>query len=182
MALNAEILVPGGRIDKFQESKPIPVKEAWDAARDTAHVVYLLWDPRNGDIRYVGQTKRPERRFWDHRHARTKCSSHDWELSLIEQGLCCEVSVVEEGLTNDEANERERWWVAYGGDWDWPLMNIADGGAGVTRSQRGRRDLREVHRYQELHKEELERKMASIKEQMREKRKAARAKKTGKEG
>ena len=96
------------------------------------YVIYLLWDPRNGDIRYVGQTKDPQRRFHDHQ-AGTGRQTHcrNWERSLVKQRLCCEVAVVDDGLALDVANVRERWWIAYARQWGWPLTNDTDGGGGT---------------------------------------------------
>jgi hypothetical protein len=95
-------------------------------------VVYLLWDPRNGNIRYVGKTSRPQSRFGEHIRGDTrKCHCRSWELSLIAQGLCCEISVVEDGLTAGESNESEKWWIAYGKQCGWPLTNHTDGGEGL---------------------------------------------------
>ena len=97
-----------------------------------SHIVYLLWDPRNGDIRYVGKTCSPERRFSKHR-----CGNHtmghvrNWEKSLVKLGLCCEWAIVEDGLTDDEVGGRERWWITYGRQYGWPLTNLTDGGDGM---------------------------------------------------
>ena len=113
--------------------------------------MYLLWDPRNGDVRYVGQTKYPERRLADHRRGLLKRGHcRCWERLLIEQGLCCETAIVEEGLTDAEVNDRERWWISYARQWAWPLTNATDGGDGspghvasqetrdrMSRSQKG---------------------------------------------
>ncbi len=98
---------------------------------NSTHVIYLLWDPRNGDIRYVGQTKRPARRLYCHQRAENK-KGHcvNWERSLAHEGLSCAWAIVEDGLADDEANERERWWIAYGRSCGWPLTNLSDGGDG----------------------------------------------------
>ena len=99
---------------------------------ENPYVVYLLWDPRNGDVRYVGQTKEPEKRFRYHRRgAIRKGHCQIWERSLVKDGLCCETAIVEEGLTEGEVGERERWWIAYARAWGWPLTNHTDGGEGV---------------------------------------------------
>lgn len=99
---------------------------------DESYVIYLLWDPRNGEIRYVGQTKDLKSRFSNHRTGHgTKCHCRNWELSLIGEGLRCEIAVVEEGLTSELANDRERWWITYGRQYDWPLTNHTDGGGGA---------------------------------------------------
>lgn len=101
------------------------------AFMDNSYVIYLLWDPRNGDVRYVGQTKYPERRLADHRRGLLKRGHcRCWERLLIEQGLCCETAIVEEALTDIEANDRERWWIAYARQLAWPLTNATDGGDG----------------------------------------------------
>ena len=72
-----------------------------------------------------------KRRFSEHRGGAGKqrhCCA--WERALIGKGLCCEATVIEERQTNEEACERERWWIAYGRRWGWPLTNHTDGGEG----------------------------------------------------
>ena len=99
---------------------------------ENQYVVYLLWDPRNGDVRYVGLTHNPQTRFGQHRRGTNAAGyCRNWEWSLIREGLSCEWAIVEDGLTLDDANEKEKWWIAYGRQCNWPLTNITDGGDGA---------------------------------------------------
>jgi hypothetical protein len=94
------------------------------------YVIYLLRDPRDGLVHYVGQTKQPELRLENHRQGRAGRGSRDcrdWEISLVAQGLCCECEIVEEDLTAQEADAKERWWIAHGLECGWPLTNLVCG-------------------------------------------------------
>jgi hypothetical protein len=54
-----------------------------------SNIIYLLWDPRNGDVRYVGKTSVPAMRLGRHRAGTTaKGHCHAWEQELIREGLC----------------------------------------------------------------------------------------------
>jgi len=107
-------------------------------------VVYLLWDPRNGLPRWVGLTSVPKRRFSDHRAGRGRSHCVLWERELGRYGLACETFIIEEGLSHDEANERERWWIAYGRRWHWPLLNFSAGGPGVSQDRIPPERLRQI--------------------------------------
>jgi predicted GIY-YIG superfamily endonuclease len=89
------------------------------------YAIYLLWDPTDGKIRYVGKAKEPEKRFAAHRRGKgdaTRCA--EWESWLVKQDLCCQCAIVCEGLGREEANERERWWIELGYKRGWPLTNM----------------------------------------------------------
>ena len=95
--------------------------------------VYFLWDPRNGDIRYVGKTNNPTARLWDHRHVSHRESYCDnWKREMAAEGVCCEMAILEKALSPEQANEREQWWIAHGRENHWPLTNLSDGGNGPS--------------------------------------------------
>jgi hypothetical protein len=100
--------------------------------------VYLLWDPRNGDIRYIGKTIQLAKRLRQHQVGCTTVGKNcrKWEASLVDLGLCCECTVVEDRLTDAEADQQERWWSAYGRQCGWPLTNRTHGGNGAPGHKR----------------------------------------------
>lgn len=91
---------------------------------DNLYVVYLLWDPRDGTVRYLGKTKDPEGRLAAHRQAKSRAERcEEWEGQLAKLGLCCQCAIVEEGLTSGEAEECERRWIEFGYKFGWGLTN-----------------------------------------------------------
>lgn len=96
------------------------------------YTVYVLVDPRTHLIRYVGQTVHFLGRL--HKHQNGKAGGHrgNWIRTLIAEGLNCEGIIVEEGLSNVEADEWEQRWIALGRASGWPLTNLTDGGGGAS--------------------------------------------------
>jgi hypothetical protein len=111
------------------------------------YAVYLLWDPRNGNIRYVGRTRQLKYRLRAHQGGYvSKSPCRNWEISLIAEGLSCEASIVESNLSADQADVRERWWIAYGRNCGWDLTNASRGGTGGQEvSNETREKLRQSH-------------------------------------
>lgn len=124
------------------------------------YVVYLLWDPRNGDIRYIGKTCSPKKRFEQHRYAyHSGRYCRNWELLLRKEGLSCEVSIVEEEVSAIDAAERERWWIAYGRSCGWRLTNLTSGGEGMSGnvpSEETREKLRQLRLGKEISAQQKE--------------------------
>lgn len=66
--------------------------------------VYVLIDPRSGDIRYVGETSDPVARLRAHSSVTTKrCARRDWVESLRHDFLCPVMFVVGRGGRPEEA-------------------------------------------------------------------------------
>jgi hypothetical protein len=75
--------------------------------------VYGLRDPRDGRIRYVGQSQHIERRFYDHlcRSQYEKAlGKRAWVFGLYRVGLKPELVILAEIAAGD-LNECERFWV-----------------------------------------------------------------------
>ncbi len=95
-------------------------------------VIYVLKDPRNGEVRYVGKTNNLERRLDHHiREAkkREKTYKARWIRGLLAEGIKPVAEVLE---TCDESTwqERERFWIAHFDQ----LVNTSVGGIGVAIS------------------------------------------------
>lgn len=100
----------------------------------TNYVVYVLSDPRDNAIRYVGVSSRSAyRRLWEHIHRalKTPLRNHRvcWIRSLLQRGLEPVLTIVESG-TGDWA-ESERTWIAAFRGIGCNLVNGTDGGDGV---------------------------------------------------
>ena len=90
--------------------------------------IYGLKDPETKEIRYVGRTKYPAKRLYEHhqiRRIKTNTYRDFWINSLIKKGLKAEMVILEEcGELN--WSERERFWIAHTPN----LTNTLKGGEG----------------------------------------------------
>lgn len=92
--------------------------------------IYALTDPRNDEVRYVGKSIDPERRYISHLFDKeTNAGKVAWIERLESRGLKPGMKILEEA---DESNwsERESWWIKHGLDEGWKLLNISMGGEG----------------------------------------------------
>lgn len=90
--------------------------------------IYVLIDPRDDKIRYVGKTINPTKRFKRHiENSRWKSyHSSRWIKSLYEENLIPIMKIIEE--TNEEKwEEREIFWIKYYRE-IFDLTNLTDGG------------------------------------------------------
>jgi predicted GIY-YIG superfamily endonuclease len=75
--------------------------------------IYLLSDPRTNEVRYVGKTCDPKRRFWDHIGNRDKTHNAKWVRALLKDGVRPVLEVIEEFDDHDERFEiAERFWIS----------------------------------------------------------------------
>ncbi|MGD8501166.1 MAG: GIY-YIG nuclease family protein [Phycisphaerales bacterium] len=93
--------------------------------------IYALKDPRNSDIRYVGKSNYPERRFWQHLNMGQNVTKTAWIDELAALGLKPELVILEE-VDTAAWQDTERRWIAKGRQEGWPLTNVSDGGEGLT--------------------------------------------------
>jgi hypothetical protein len=100
--------------------------------------VYGLCEPDTGELRYVGKSVvSPEGRLRSHvNRARRGLDDHKsaWIRMLIDYGLEPELVILEDGVSEDELNERECTWIAAMKRAGCRLTNITGGGdGGATR-------------------------------------------------
>lgn len=98
--------------------------------------VYLLRDPRDNAIRYVGKTTRPlEKRLSAHicrTNLTPKRHSSRWISGLVSIGLKPIIEAIETLEDGSDWQERERFWISHYRDQGAKLTNITDGGEGVA--------------------------------------------------
>jgi hypothetical protein len=97
--------------------------------------IYVLYDPRSGEARYVGKSSRPIQRLQNHwNEVPSNCHRSHWIQELRRLGLKPELEVVESIQSVDEETWkiRERWWIAQLKALGANLVNNTDGGDGVT--------------------------------------------------
>ena len=104
--------------------------------------IYALKDPETKQIRYIGRSKNPKKRLYEHHQVRrihTKSHHNNWIWSLLERGLRAEMEILEEC---DETNwsERERYWISTLSD----LTNTTAGGEGEFRRYKERQITEET--------------------------------------
>lgn len=106
------------------------------------HVVYALTDPRNNEVRYIGQTLYGHTR--PYRHWRTKLWLNSekkvsvWCRELLALGLEPIVVILEEVKGEDSKKTRERFWVS---QFD-SLLNMTRGGLGIAGLDKDAEDKR----------------------------------------
>lgn len=84
------------------------------------HFIYLLFDPRNGMPFYVGMTKQPDKRLYQHiNNSRleedTTNRNYLYIQSILSDGLEPVMEVVEKTPTREDAKGRERFWMGFMG-------------------------------------------------------------------
>lgn len=95
--------------------------------------IYSLTDPRDNQIRYIGQTRFSlNKRFKEHmRNCKYNITKNHnvyrWINELRDINLLPIIKIVEE-IDNDLLNEREKYWVSYYGN---NLKNMTQGGDGI---------------------------------------------------
>ena len=105
-------------------------------AKDTMVKIYVLKDPRNNSVRYVGATistlkKRLTGHIWDARHL-SGTRKINWINQLLELGLKPIIELIEE---TEDWIIREKYWVAYYKQRT-ELVNTTSGGEGVFKKDK----------------------------------------------
>ena len=107
------------------------------------YYLYTLKDPITLDVRYVGFTKRPKTRIWEHiRDAKKGVKTHKskWISKLLNESLIPILEIVIEKENRDDIVTEEIKLIKYLRDNNKSLTNHTDGGDG----QRGNK-LKEGH-------------------------------------
>lgn len=105
--------------------------------------IYRLIDSRNNEVRYIGKTTNPKRRYKQHLYDKRKSHKSSWIQSLRKLGLKPIFEIIE---TCDENNwvEREKYWINQYEN----LTNLKEGGGSDyvrTTSESTREKLHLAH-------------------------------------
>lgn len=98
---------------------------------EKSYLVYILRDPRDNAIRYVGQTTRGLRiRLNQHISSKKYANNHreNWIFSLLKLKLKPTIHLVEVCNNIDECNEAEMFWIKTLKQIGWKLTNNGEGG------------------------------------------------------
>ena len=96
--------------------------------------IYGLCDPETKEIRYVGATRNLEKRLQGHLRRKSDTRKERWIAALRVNGLIPKIKKLEI-VTEDNWQERERYWIAKYRKENNNLLNIADGGIGILSTE-----------------------------------------------
>ncbi len=122
--------------------------------------IYVLKDPRDNSVRYVGWTKNPKLRLTKHIWCKDKNHKQHWINSLIAAGVRPTLEVIESGA-GVGYGEAERRWIAFYRQHGARLTNGTDGGEGslgLRHTEEAKRKSSESHRGKKLPLSDEERK------------------------
>lgn len=98
-------------------------------------VIYGLFCPVAGAIRYIGKSEQVSKRFYAHIYSAShsgKTYKQRWIASLLTKRLRPELVILQELKNGDCWKSSEKRWIAYAASMDWPLTNHANGGDGSS--------------------------------------------------
>lgn len=74
------------------------------------HFIYVLKDPRTGDVRYVGLTNNPAIRYQQHLQS-SSGDKQSWIAELSSEGIRPLLEIIETVETKVQAETREQYWI-----------------------------------------------------------------------
>ena len=95
--------------------------------------IYALQDPITKEVRYIGKTKNPKMRFYNHMNKRHNEKTHkrNWIESLKSKKLKPIMIIIDE-VNNDSWQFWEKYWINQFIVWGFNLVNHTSGGDGLT--------------------------------------------------
>lgn len=104
--------------------------------------IYALIDPRTRQIRYVGQSSDPERRYQQHINAAEDTPKGVWIQELRAMDQLPDFILIDE-CEDAEAFYLENWWILIGKRQGWPLTNGTN--PGEWRAQEDFKQIFDAH-------------------------------------
>ncbi|HVO44408.1 MAG TPA: GIY-YIG nuclease family protein, partial [Aggregatilineales bacterium] len=90
--------------------------------------IYALIDPRDNSSRYVGMTRDPNKRLYQHRSKSHNEEIKVWASELDDLGLSPTMRILEEVDDGDDWRISETYWVRQALKEGWPILNKKTGG------------------------------------------------------
>ena len=97
--------------------------------------IYVILHPETREIRYVGMTRDPKRRFREHCNGGHSQVVHRWIQNLTSLPII----KIHEVVPVIEGREREKFWISHFRNLGLNLLNQTDGGETGNKKQRGYR-------------------------------------------
>src|SRR6478609_6911530 len=114
----------------------VPVKRRKKGGSKENTVIYIMIDPRNSEVRYIGKTHiKLQTRFDYHMSEKRRSLKGNWIKSLRAISLQPSIAVIEDlGLNPgvEAWQEAERFWISYFRFMGARLTNLTDGGEGLS--------------------------------------------------
>ena len=99
--------------------------------------IYGLIDPFTNEVRYVGKSINPKRRYKEHLNKMTNTHKSAWIKSLLKIGKEPKIEIIEE-CSGDNWSDREKYWISFYGN----LTNLTEGGEDGSHSEETIQKLR----------------------------------------
>lgn len=100
------------------------------------HIIYGLFDPRDGELRYIGKSEAGlKRRLAEHlmpSYLATPSHKNSWIKGLLAEGVQPVGVVLQRLSTSAELCDAERYWIAFFRAQGCRLTNMTDGGEGLV--------------------------------------------------
>jgi len=93
--------------------------------------IYALIDPFTDEIRYIGKSVRPKERLTNQCNEHANTHRCHWIQSVLAKGKRPIQKILEVLPPGSDWQSREKYWIAYGKQQDWPLTNGTSGGDGL---------------------------------------------------
>lgn len=117
-------------------------------------IVYTLTDPRDNLVKYIGVTKRPKRRFYEHITNNENNLKSTWIKKLKSHNL---LPIYEElDITDiDNFSYVERYWISQFKSWGFDLKNMTEGGEGSYGFIPWNKGMKGVFHHSDISKEKM---------------------------
>lgn len=96
------------------------------------YYIYTLSCPITKEVKYVGKSKNPKRRYYQHIYEKTVTYKNNWIKSLQAKGLKPILDVIDEYDCEKECFKAEVYWISQFKTWGFKLANLSNGGEGYS--------------------------------------------------
>lgn len=98
---------------------------------EPTHYIYGLYDPRDGELRYIGKSDRPRERYANQLNEKSNTHRCHWVQELLSLGLKPEQRIIDSVLAGSGWQNVERAYIRGAKAAGFALVNGTDGGDGV---------------------------------------------------
>jgi len=116
--------------------------------------IYSLSDPITLNVKYVGKTFRPKRRFNDHLKCKGNTKKDCWIKNLLKRGLKPVFEIIEESNEID-CDFWEQHWISLFKSWGFDLKNMTAGGDGSYGLKPWNKGMKGVFKHSEESKNKM---------------------------